>query len=643
MRLTPFLASGLILAGLPAIFRRIQQRHRREQHNRQVYLCLYFEQASIAAARAGRPLYDFLHDCRHHGATHVALLEDTLDALLRAGSLIAQASDRPAVHRFTSSRPGLITRLQDEFQARFPHLLAEISPASLDLKGDLAAIRPLGLGFDPETFRFARAAGLQLIARPVSYPWPTAAAIERTLAQAAALEASIIAFAHDPLLGHEMHLADTAASLRRHNLTAAYFPDSRHQRGDWFIAKAAPDRTLPALRYTPADLDREDEASLAYRASLRAQEGGIRLIFVDADIGVHASIPTAVYRYLDELVHALTHHAGFSLDLPEHRHDEHEHDHPHDHPHGHEHDHAPASSWPDPLPLARVQAAVTHWLEQPLVDASPGARSQDHSLPVLGMGLLAADRLLPLPLPAALTLAGGGFALATHLLPRLDRPRDALERTYAPSYAAKLLALAALSAGPAAGPAALVAAPAAGLLAAAAANQPDYALRIESLRLGHLDWAAPLAVQLAVAPPPFLSGGRRWPVILLLLTLPHLLRSRLPADPVDALDREHPAGHTHHLSAVQRRLGDARMTVSPQPLRKWAGLALFWPAYIALPAASTARSLVGLAATAGAIATAGSLRQPSRPIALSLAQVGRSWALAAPLAAAVALFAWRRR
>jgi hypothetical protein len=85
------------------------------------------------------------------------------------------------------------------------------------------------------------------------------------------------------------------------------------------------------------------------------------------------------------------------------------------------------------------------------------------------------------------------------------------------------------------------------------------------------------------------------------------------------------------------------MTVSPQPLRKWAGLALFWPAYIALPAASTARSLVGLAATAGAIATAGSLRQPSRPIALSLAQVGRSWALAAPLAAAVALFAWRRR
>jgi len=258
MRLTPFLASGLILVGLPAVFRQIQQRRRREQHNRQVYLSLYFEQPSIAATRAGRPLYDFLHDCRHHGATHIALLEDTLDSLIRAGALTPHGSGLPDVHRFTSPRSGLITRLQAEFQARFPHLLAETSPDSLDLTGDLAAIRPLGLGFDPETFRFARATGLQLIARPVSYPWPTAATIERTLAQAAGLEASIIAFADDPLLGHEMHLADTAASLRRHNLTAAYFPDSRHQRGDWFIAKTAPDCTLPALRYTPADLDRED-------------------------------------------------------------------------------------------------------------------------------------------------------------------------------------------------------------------------------------------------------------------------------------------------------------------------------------------------------------------------------------------------
>lgn len=666
MRFTSFFAAGLVAAGLPAIFRQIQRRHRWEQHNRQVHLCLYFEQASVAATRAGQPLYDFLHDCRHHGATHVALLEDTLDGLLQSGDLTPAASDLPGLHRFTSARPALLARLRAEFEARFPHLVVESAPETLVLKGNLAALRPLGLGFDPETFRFARSTGLQLIARPVSYPWPTPETIERTLSGAAELGAEIIAFAHDPLLGHEMHLADTAASLRRHNLVTTYFPDSRHQRGDWFIAKTAPERTLLALRYTPADLDREDEASLAYRASLRALEGGIRLLFVDADIGVHASTPTAIFRYLDELVHALVHHGGFSLDLPEHQHEleaedqgpevrdrepeGHTHEHEQGHGHSHSHEQVAAATMPDWLPLAKVQGLITNWLEQPAVgytvphvNASPDAGNTPELLaPALGLGLLAAGRLLPLPLPLAIGLAGGGYILAVNLLPRLDQPRDALERTYAPSYSAKLLALGALALGPAGGPASLLAAPAAGMLAAAVTAQPDYALRIEGLRLNHLDWTLPLAVQIAVSPPPILAGNRRWVAALTLLALPTLLHSRLPGDPIDALDREHPAGHTHHLSAAQRSLGDARMALSPQPLHKWAGLSLLWLAYSRLPAGSTPHALAGLAATAGAIATAGALRQPSRPISLSLAQTARSWALMTPVATAAALIAWGR-
>lgn len=629
MRLTPLLAAGLAAAGLPAIFRRLQQRHRWEQHNRQVYLSLIFEQTSAAATRAGLPHWDFLHDCRHHGATHIALLEDTLDTLLARGDLIHLPGSQPGQHTFASNRSGLIPRLQTEFHHRFPHLLAQTGP-ELVLQGDLSALRSLGLGFDPETFHFARSTGLQLIARPVSYPWPTVATIERTLAQAAALDASIIAFAHDPLLGHEMQLAATAASLRRHNLITAYFPDSRHQRGDWFLAKTAPERALLAFRYTAPELDREDEASLAYRAALRVREGGIRLIFVDANIGVHATTPTAVLRYLDELVHALVHHENFSIDIPDHQHESEQQrieGHGHTHEHGHEHPHeAPAHHLPDPLPLAVFTAKAAAFLEQPLVDAPPTAGSPTELLvPLLGLSLLAADRLLPLPFPAALTLVGLGYTLAANLLPRLDRPRDALEHTYTPSYIPKLLALAALTTGPAAGPTAWLAAPTAGMLAAAAASDPTYHLRIETLRLAHLDWALPLALQLVAEPPPLLAGKKRWIAATALLATPALLRSRLPADPLDVLDREHPAGHTHHLSAAQRTLGDARLALSPQPLRKWSSLALLWLFHGRLPAGSNARTLTGLVATAGAIATAATLRQPSRPIALSLAQVARGW------------------
>ena len=55
--------------------------------------------------------------------------------------------------------------------------------------------------------------------------------------------------------------------------------------------------------------------------------------------------------------------------------------------------------------------------------------------------------------------------------------------------------------------------------------------------------------------------------------------------------------------------------------------------YAGLPAdqqRSTLGSALGLAATAGAIATAATLRNPSRPIALSMAQVARSWVLTFP-------------
>ncbi len=637
MNATRLLAAGLIAAGWPAIYRRLQHRHRWEQHNREVYLALYFEQIVVAAVRSGVPLYDLLHECRHHGATHIALLEDTLDGLLKQGDLVQTAADTPVQHRFTSGRPGLIARLQAEFAVRAPQCLAEKAVERTDelvLLGDLAALRVIGLGFDPETFALARSAGLRLIARPVSYPWPTPETIERTLAQAAALGAGTIAFAHDPLLGHEMNLAATAASLRRHSLFAAYYPDSRHQRGDWFIAKTAPERALLALRYTPTELDREDEASLAYRAALRAREGGIRLIFVDAFIGIHATTPTAVLRYLDELVHALTGHDSFQIDIPDRQHT-HESD-GHDHEPGH--GAASSAALPDLLPLSHVQTAVTQVLQAPLVDSSPEAGSSHELLiPAFGLALLALDRVTPMPPLATLALISGGYALAANVLARLDQPRDALERTYTPSYSAKLLALAALATGPAAGPLGLLAAPAAGMLAAAATNNPDYFLRIESLRTYQLDWAIPFAVQLAAAPPAFLEGRKRWLGAAAVLGLPLLLRQRLSPDAVDALDREHPAGHTHHLSAAQRATGDARMALSPQPLRKWTGLTLLWLPYLLLPRGSNTRAVAGLIATAGAISTAGTLRQTSRPIALSIAQTARSWALSAPLAAGAAL------
>ncbi len=657
---TRFLALGLLAAGLPAVLRRLQARHRYEQHNRQVYLALSYEQTAVAATRAGMDPFDFLHECRHHGATHVAIREDTLGSLLAAGALWPVPGAAPGRHRFVVAHADLRRRLLSEFAARFPHLVASETPDGLELGGELAALLPLGLGFDPTVFRRARATGLQLIAQPVSYPWPTPATIERTLAQAAELEATLIAFADDPVLGHEMHLSTTAAALRRHRLAFVYFPDSRHQRGDWFLAKTmaqvAAERVVPALRFTAAERDSTDAAGLAYRAALRAREGGIRLIFVDAFIGIHAMSPTDVWAYLDQLVHELG-HQGFVIDLPP-AHGpatpeaeatttppHHEHDPASPHAHSHEHEHAHhehGRRWPEPLPLADLTGAIGAWLEQPWVDASPGAGTEhDLVLPLAGMALLALERVRPLSLPAALALTTAGYGLATRGLSRLDRPRQALEHTYTPSYRPKLLALAALTLGPATGTWAPLTAPVAGLLAAAATAAPDYALRIETVPTFHLDWTAPLAWHLLSEPPALLAGRRSVAVALALAALPLLWRSRLPADPIEQLSRSHPSGHTHHLSAARRLLGDLSMALSPQPLSKWAGLVLLALPAAGLPTGCAARRLFGLAATVGGIAAAGVLRQPARPIALSMAQVVRSVILTAPMAALSALVARR--
>ena len=287
------------------------------------------------------------------------------------------------------------------------------------------------------------------------------------------------------------------------------------------------------------------------------------------------------------------------------------------------------------MPVEQLRPPIERFLEAPGIDSSRHTvRAAELTPAAVGLGLLALDRVRELPPYATLAVGALGLAAGQRFAHLLDRPRDELERIYAPSYLPKLLALTALTAGAAAGVAAPIAAPTAGLLAAAATATPEYYLRIESIRTFGLDWSLPLAAQLAADPPPLLAGRARWFAALIALSAPFWLRGRLPADLVDALDREHPAGHTHHLSAAQRALGDARMAVSPQPLRKWAGLLWLWGAYAVLPRGSTARSLTGLAATLGSVATAGTLRNPSRPIALSMAQTIRSWALAAPLAAA---------
>jgi hypothetical protein len=110
-----------------------------------------------------------------------------------------------------------------------------------------------------------------------------------------------------------------------------------------------------------------------------------------------------------------------------------------------------------------------------------------------------------------------------------------------------------------------------------------------------------------------------------------------PANPdaPAALDREHRHAHTHHLSAFQRSLGDSKMALSPQPLRKWsllAPLGLVSGSILKQNKQDGLAAIALTAAAAGQVATLTGFRNGQRPLLKTLEGRAKGWAIGVVLA-----------
>jgi hypothetical protein len=602
MRVSSAINLGLIAAGAAASLRPLLRRHAWEMSNRRAYIVLDYDDALAVATRAGLSQTEFLHEAHQHGATHLALPELALSRLLAKGRLVpvVAAESTPSGRGagtwiyLASSELELLEHLATELGARVPSCAARLLPAApvptLALRGDWPTLAEMGLGFEAPAAAQAVSAGLGLVPRPVSFAWPEDRLVERTLAQAAGLaagagEAGIVAFDGDLILGHEMHLEATVASLVRYGLSFAYFCETRHQKGDWFVAKrlAAVDQVILSHYFTPAAMVPEDFHSAAHHWGMLAQARGIRLCYVNVFRRIHATEPLECLHYIEHIKEELE-EAGLSLD-----------------------------------------ASRAHNLRAPQRGTLALA-----ALAPAGAASLAASAVLGLSEPVAVGLTVAS-AVGAALLPYLDRPRGELEHSYPPSYAPKLLALAGAAAAPAAAAlsgdlasAALIQAGTATALGVFTTGR-DYQLRIETYRSLNLDWAVPLAAVVISR-----VQDRRWKWLSLgvLGGVWLLVRARVP-DLLGQLDQDLPAGHTHHLSAAQRLLGDALIAIGPRPSRKWAGAGL-----AGLAAAGVLQQLgydelatgAALMATAANALMLAAFRRPERPLALTTAGVQKSWA-----------------
>jgi hypothetical protein len=556
----------------------LQRRRAWEETHNRVAICVDFDDAYSAAVRAGLPFDAVLNQIAQHGATHLSLPELTLGRLVKRGELTQSAprsfpAHDPAVGHwnFLAGSTQLVEQLANELRLRLPYTQADVFEQNiLAFAGELETVAEVGLGFDAFLAARIQRQGLQVVPRPVSYAWPEDDLINLTLAQAGVF-GQVVAFDTNMIIGHELHLNTTFAAMQREGLTFVYFAESRHQKGDWFMAKRLAPKVVIGHRFTPADMVPMDFEAAALQWAYLARERGVRFCYVNFFKVLHATEPLEGLLYLAAIRRALE-ADGFVV--------------------------SPEVCLPTPVPAPTKQDLALAGL------ASAGAAS---TAVVAGLDL---PEALALPLTV---LAGAGLAA----LPYLERARGRLEEQYPPSYAPKLLALAAsVGAAPPTSPlewgAAVAMQAASSAAVAAATTGQDYHLRVEEFRGFNLHWAAPLALVAIKIPNVSLRVGS-----VVSLGLAWFLANQQGLDPVVQFDPAYAESHTHHLSTASRLMGDARIALGPQPARKWTGLG---PLGSALSMVMASRDQKNLAALAGAAGATGNIfglmawRRPERAL-----------------------------
>ncbi|MBE7553410.1 MAG: hypothetical protein HS126_20255 [Anaerolineales bacterium] len=313
MKLHRIISYGLMTAGAIVSTRAALKRQQWEEFNVHAAIMLDWDDVQAVATRAASvfagtgesqaAIADLLRRYRENGATHLSIPELTLGRLLAKGEMsVTQGSSQNRVY-LQAQNAALANLVTAELQARLPHLKPLRSGTKTPLVsflGDLPSVAEIGLGFDPAHAALAQRAGLAPAARPIGYSWVQPEMIERTLGRAAALGARIIAFQGNLIPGHEFKMEHTVEAMRRHHLTYAYFSQSRHQKGDWFLAKNLAETGLVILahEFQPEELLEEDWFTASYRWATLATEAGIRLCSVRFFRILHAADPLESVAYV---------------------------------------------------------------------------------------------------------------------------------------------------------------------------------------------------------------------------------------------------------------------------------------------------------------------------------------------------------
>jgi hypothetical protein len=318
MRQIERLLIAAIVVGLLAACICIARRVAVEAGNRTVEIAVDFGDVTQLAAMTERELPGVLADVKAAGVTSVAVYEDSLQSLvesgratLGAGATIASMGPEPGSYLATDDL-ALAARVHEALAHKIAPDWGRGVPVAHLMRLPLseAQLEDVGLGFPEEAIRQVQAAGLHVIARPLTYPLLRQEAIAYITDQCERLDARTLVFAGAQVMGDRDLLGETAEAIRKHGL-AFGLVEMGKQFGDAGLGRNLGGSVIRVHSIPVPELAGMSPGEAVARFVRGVKERGIRLCYVRL-FGRSGPDPyQAELDYLRQLADAIR-RAGFS-------------------------------------------------------------------------------------------------------------------------------------------------------------------------------------------------------------------------------------------------------------------------------------------------------------------------------------------
>lgn len=333
----------LIILGTVASLLAFGARWRAESLNRRVGIALDGEQLLQISADTGISFPQILQQMKQAGATAVALGEQSVEDLFRAGQLswelypkfpapIVRAASVQVVERlrqaagsvqataplwrtvYTPSRKKLLDTLRASGGVLVYAYTDTGGAVGFSVPVSPAVFQQISAGIDPVLARQVSAAGLSVVARVGNSPACTPLRVQHVLVGAKRIGAKVVVFSGDEVLGFRALLPLTADTMRRLGMLYGSVEFGK-QKGDERLTRLLLERVVRVHSVPLAEMSTLSPGELLERYTRAVRERNIRLCYLRLPSSIEEQPLRGAARFITQLRLSLQ-EAGYPIGEP---------------------------------------------------------------------------------------------------------------------------------------------------------------------------------------------------------------------------------------------------------------------------------------------------------------------------------------